>query len=303
MKAGPIALSLLAATAAGAQPPQPQPTVRMMRPPPPAMTGERADVDIQLVESMPTILATVNGRGPYRFGIDTGAPGYLRVTPALASALGLEPVGQALTGDPSGRNPVRVPVYRVDSLAFGGLTYSGISTTALTLPNPRLANLDGIIGIGFFEQLLLTIDYGRLRFSAAPGALPAADGREVVDATLDRGVLISVPLSIGGTVHQVHLDTGNTRHPFFMPAESIAGLPTRGAARSIGVAHTVSQDVQLQAIDLAAPVSVGATRLPIADVGFPAVASVGNIGSRALAGMAVTVDYANRRVRIVPSRP
>jgi hypothetical protein len=302
VKACPIALSLLAATAAGAQPPQPQPMVRMMRPPPPVMTGERADLDIQLVESMPTILATVNGRGPYRFGIDTGAPSYLRVTPALASALGLEPVGQALTGDPSGRNPVRVPVYRVDSLGFGGLTYSGISTTALNLPNPRLADLDGIIGIGFFEQLLLTIDYGRLRLSAAPGALPAADGREVVDATLDRGVLISVPLSIGGTVHQVHLDTGNTRHPFFMPADSIAALPTRGAARSIGVAHTVSQELQLQAIDLAVPVSVGATRLPITDVGFPAVASAGNIGSQALAGMAVTVDYANRRVRIVPSR-
>lgn len=300
-----LAVGLVAATAT-AQPPQPapgpQPMMRMMRPPPPAMAGTRADLAVELVAGMPTILATVNGRGPYRFGIDTGAPGYLRVTPALASALGLEPAGQALTGDPSGRNPVRVPVYRVDSLAFGGLTYSGISTTALTLPNPRLASLDGIIGIGFFEQLLLTIDYGRLRLSAAPGALPAADGREVVDATLDRGVLISVPLSIGGTVHQVHLDTGNTRYPFFMPAEAIAALPTRGAARGIGVAHTVSQEIQLQAIDLAAPVSVGATRLPITDVGFPAVASAGNIGSQALAGMAVTVDYANRRVRIVPSR-
>lgn len=309
MKIRFVALTLLAATTAAGQPapqpqpqPQPQPMARMMRPPPPAMTGTGAELDIELVASMPTILATVNGRGPYRFGVDTGAPGYLRVTPALAEALGLDPVGQALTGDPSGRNPVRVPVYRVDSLAFGGLTYSGISTTALNLPNPRLGQLDGIIGIGFFEQLLLTIDYGRLRLSAAPGALPAADGREVVDATLDRGVFISVPLRVGDTVHQVHLDTGNTRHPFFMPADAIPALPTRGTARSIGVAHTVSQEVQLQAIDLAAPVSVGGTRLAVTEVGFPAIAPPGNIGSLALAGMAVTVDYANRRVRIVPSR-
>jgi hypothetical protein len=302
VKACAIALSLLAATAAGAQPPQPQPMVRMMRPPPPTMTGERADIDIRLVEGLPTILATVNGRGPYRFGIDTGAAGYLRVTPALAEALGLAPVGQALAGDPSGRNPVRVPVYRVDSLAFGGLAFAQISTTALTLPGPRLAGVDGIIGIGFFENLLLTIDYGRLRLRAGPGALPAADGRDVVEISYDRGGLVSLPLGVGTAVHQVHLDTGNTRYPFFMPAEAIASLPTRGTARSIGVAHTVSQEIQLQAIDLAAPVSVGATRLAVTDVGFPSAAATGNIGSLALRGMAVTVDYANRRLRIVPSR-
>lgn len=306
MKVCLVALSLAAATVAGAQPPPPapgpQPMVRMMRPPPPAMSGTSADLDIQLVAGMPTILATVNGRGPYRFGVDTGAAGYLRVTPALAQTLGLEPVGQALAGDPSGRNPVRVPVYRVDSLAFGGLTYSGISTTALSLPSPRLAGIDGIIGIGFFEQQLLTIDYGRLRLSAAPGALPPADGREVVDITLDRGGLVSVPLRVGETVHHVHLDTGNSRHPFFMPADAIPAVPTRGAARGIGVARTVSQEIQLQAIDLAAPASVGATRLAISEVAFPAATSAGNIGSLALVGMALTVDYTNRRVRIVPSR-
>jgi predicted aspartyl protease len=283
------------------QGPQPQRVMRQMRPPPPARTGERADVALRLVAGMPTITAMVNGRGPYRFGVDTGASGYLRVSPELAAALGLEQVGEARAGDPSGRNPISIPVYRVESLAFGGLTYSGISTTPLTLRPPGLAEIDGIIGIGFFETLLLTIDYGGLRLSAGPGALPA-DGRDVVEISYDRGGLISMPLTIGETVHQVHLDTGNTRFPLFMPAESIAALPTRGEAREIGRARTVSQEVSLQAIDLAAPVRVGGTLLPVTAAGFPALGSVGNIGSQALATMAVTVDYANRRLRIVPSR-
>ena len=281
--------------------PQPQRVMRQMRPPPPVRTGERADVALRLVASMPTITATVNGRGPYRFGVDTGASGYLRVTPELAAALGLQPVGEAMAGDPSGRNPIRIPVYRVDSLAFGGLTYAGISTTPLTLRGPSLAGIDGIIGIGFFETMLLTIDYGRLRLSAEPGALPAANGRDVVEISYDRGGLISMPLTIGETVHQVHLDTGNTRFPLFMPEASIAALPTRGEARDIGRARTVSQEVSLRAIDLAAPVRVGATHLPVTAAGFPAVGRVGNIGSPALATMAVTIDYPNRRLRIVPS--
>jgi hypothetical protein len=99
----------------------------------------------------------------------------------------------------------------------------------------------------------------------------------------------------------VHLDTGNTAQPLFLPAEAIAALPTRGEPRAVGRARTVSQEIVLQALDLTVPVSVGATRLPITAVSYPAAAPPGNIGSKALAGMVLTVDYPNRRVRIVPS--
>ena len=303
MKLHVLALGLVAASAAAQPPapaPGPQPMVRrMMRPPPPAMTGTRADLAIELVAGMPTVLATVNGRGPYRFGVDTGAGGYLRVSPALAEALALQPVGEAMAGDPSGLNPIRIPIYRVDSLAFGGLTFTGISTTPLPQLGPRTAQVDGIIGIGFFERLLLTIDYGRLRLSAGPGALPPANGRDVVEATLDRS-LISVPLRIGETPFLVHLDTGNAAAPLFLPADAVAALPTTGEPRSLGRARTVSQAIDIRALDLTQPVTVGTTRLPVTSVGYPAAAPPGNIGSLALAGMALTVDYANRRVRIVP---
>jgi len=306
MLAACAAAMIVAGTAAGQEPPPPgagpRPVVRRMRPPPPVQTGERADVALELVGGMPVISATVNGRGPFRFGVDTGAAGYLRVSPALAESLGLEQVGEAMAGDPSGRNPIRIPIYRVQSLAFGDLTFSGVSTTPLPQLGPRAAQVDGIIGIGFFETMLLTIDYGRLRLSAGPGSLPAANGRDIVETGLDRGIL-TLPLNIGDTVQHVHLDTGNTAQPLFLPAETVATLPTRGEARSIGRARTVSQEIAVQAIDLAAPVSVGTTRLAVASVGFPSASPAGNIGSLALRNMALTVDFANRRLRIVPSAP
>ncbi|HEY5713293.1 MAG TPA: retropepsin-like aspartic protease [Allosphingosinicella sp.] len=300
---GAALLSALAPLQAQQPPPAtgPQPVMRMMRPPPPAMTGERADLAIELAGGMPVVSIMVNGRGPFRFGVDTGAAGYLRVTPALATALGLAQVGEVRAGDPSGRNPVTLPLYRVDSVTLGGLTYSGVSASALSLAGPRGSNIDGIVGIGFFENLLLTIDYGRLRLAAGRGTLPAANGRDVVDFTLDRGVLITLPLRIGDAVHPVHLDTGNTVRPLALPAEIAAALPTSGETRNIGRARTVSQEIVIQERDLTAPVSVGATRLPVTAVSFPSAASPGAIGSLALAGMAVTIDYPNKRLRIVPS--
>lgn len=297
-------IALLAGSLAAQEPPQgggPR-MVRRAAAPPPQRSGERAEVAMRLVNGMPTIEAMVNGRGPYRFGVDTGAPGYLRVSPALAAALGLQPVGQALMGDPGGGPTTPIPIYRVETLAFGGLSYSGVSTTAITLGG-RVAELDGVIGIGFFQELLLTFDYPGGRLTAGPGALAAANGADIVDFTLDRGALTTIPLRVGDAVVQVHLDTGNTRHAFFMPPDAIAGLPTRGQPRGIGVARTVSREFPLQEIDLAAPVRVGTTLLPVSAVAWPAVASVGNIGSLALQNMVVTVDQPNRRVRIVPGGP
>ena len=67
------------------------------------------------------------------------------------------------------------------------------------------------------------------------------------------------------------------------------------------MARTVSQEIPLQEIDLAAPVRVGDDRAA-GDRGRPIRRSrpVGNIGSLALQAMAVTVDQRNRRVRIAP---
>ena len=61
--------------------------------------------------------------------------------------------------------------------------------------------------------------------------------------------------------------------------------------------------MEIKAVDLAVPVRVGDTELPVTSVAYPSVAPPGNLGSLALQTMAVTLDYANARVRIVPSTP
>jgi Aspartyl protease len=296
-------LCLLALSASGAAAAQPVPgpmMVRMAEPPAPPRTGDSTRLAMTLVEGLPTISATINGKGPFRLGVDTGSRGYLRVTPAVAQALGLKQVGEALAVDPSGKDPVRIPVYRTDRLTLGSMSFEQVPTATFTLTR---SGVDGIIGASFFRDLLLTLDYGRLSFSAAKGSLPPADGKNIVDVDLDVGAIPTLPLTIGGWSTRAHLDSGNTRFALFVPADQLSSMPTKGQAHAIGTGHTVTQTIDLQAVDLAAPVLVGQTRLPVASVGFPAAGPIANLGSLALTGMQVTVDEANHRVRIVPSAP
>ncbi len=68
----------------------------------------------------PYVMVTINGRGPFRFVIDTGTGGDALVTPELAAELGLPSVGQATLSDPSGQGGKKVRIVQIDSLNMGG---------------------------------------------------------------------------------------------------------------------------------------------------------------------------------------
>jgi hypothetical protein len=284
----------------GATPPGPegQQVVVRRSAPPAQRIGEHADVAMT-TQGIPTITAMVNGKGPFRFGVDTGASGYLVVKPDVAQTIGLAIVGEAMAADPSGRNPVPVHLYQADSVSFGDLTYKGVSASSISIGGP-MAELDGIVGIAFFRDLLVTLDFGRGRLTAQAGALPPPNDRDVVAATIEPSGLFSLPLRIGDKLEMVHLDTGNGRQALFLPQADMAGLPVSGEPRELGVARTVSQEIHIMGADLAVPVTIGTTRLPITQVAYPSV-TVGNLGSAGLQGLAVTLDAVNGRVRVVAS--
>jgi Aspartyl protease len=273
----------------------PQPPRRM--PPPPATVGDRADIDIDVGEGMPTALLQVNGRGPYRFGIDTGAQGYARVSARLADALGLTPVGEVMTADPSGINARTMPIYGLDKVDFGGLSFTDVTAEHLQLADA----VDGILAIGLFRDLLLTLDYGRSRLVARPGALPNADGATVLSYTPGPGGSVQVPIRIGDLETVLNLDTGAARVGMALPPEKLKQVSTHGHPRAIGRVKTISQEFEVSSIELAAPVKFGALTLPITSATFPSPDRIGVIGSAALRTLAVTIDQRNRRVRIVPS--
>lgn len=159
--------------------------VRREGPPPQAfdhseMTSASTEVSMLSAENL-LVEVRLDGQGPYRFALDTGAAGGGRISRALATKLDLKVVGQAIAGDPSGKNTERIDIVSAGALAIGDATFSGVKLSVRDLPvapGRSEPELDGVLGFGLFKDYLLTLDYPARRVRI--GELPPADGREIL---------------------------------------------------------------------------------------------------------------------------
>jgi hypothetical protein len=112
--------------------------------------------------SRPSIDVTVDGRGPYRFAVETGAA-FTSVTPQMAAAAGLVP---ADTADPA---------VTVGALGIGAARLRDFRVAVLDAPAP---GIDGILGLNAYRDLLLTVDYPAGVVRLERGALEPPNGRD-----------------------------------------------------------------------------------------------------------------------------
>jgi hypothetical protein len=114
----------------------------------------------------PYVMVTINGKGPFRFVIDTGTGGDALVTPELAAELGLPTVGHAMLSDPSGQGGKKAPIVRIPSLEIAGVQFNGIRAVS----HPFFAeagSCEGLLGFTLFRDYLLTLDFPD-RFGSPP---------------------------------------------------------------------------------------------------------------------------------------
>lgn len=288
-------IALLVGIAAGfgfAHAEEERPPIRMELVPP-QPSGGPASVLMEVTQGLPVIDVMMNGRGPFKFAVDTGASGQVHVSAALQVKLGLVQVGEARAADGSGQNVRHVPLVAIDGIAIGNAVFHKV-TGAVT--SPRNGVIDGVIGMGLLRDYLLTLNYPRKAFMLEQGALPPADGKHVFDYQPGRSIII--PVKVGDVEIPTHLDTGNARHPFIVAADLVPRLATRGEPRAIGQAHTISNTVDMFAVNVTAPVRVGDVTLPIKEISYPTVAPGGNLGTLALLGVVLRVDQKNHRVSL-----
>lgn len=155
------------------------------------------------------VVATVvvDGKGPFRFIIDTGA-NQSTISPKLVAALGLHPSATDLLRVAGVTGTAMVPSVRIESLRVGALIIS--HTRLPVIWSPVMAGADGILGAAGLTEDTLSVDFRhntvKIRRADA-AAIPAGYTR--VRATRLYGGLLSVPGEVGQVPITAIIDTGS----------------------------------------------------------------------------------------------
>jgi CubicO group peptidase (beta-lactamase class C family) len=266
--------------------------IRRGPPQAPAKTELARDIAVpaKLVGHRFTVEAKLDGKGPFRFAIDSGSAGMLRITPAIQHALGLAPVGEALSGDPSGKNPQRLPVVRIGAVELGGARFAGVEATV-----SESRDGDGVIGLPLFATLTATLDYPKQRLRLGRQPLAATDPHAIA-FTVEHGVPV-IDIDAGGVALRADVDTGSPA-VFTIPAAWSAKLAFAAPPRVVGGGRTVSNEFEIRAAELRGELRVAGFALRAPRIDLVEVFPVANLGSQFLRRYAVTFDLANHRMAL-----
>jgi hypothetical protein len=199
----------IAAYAPKIQKPQSVPP-REMPPLPPAVIDNALaiggeDINARQVNTRMTVEVNVNGRGPYRFLVDSGADTSvvgLRIARELQLPVGTPVILHGTT------ESALVDTVRVNELSLG----QG-RITDLELPALREDDLggEGMIGIDALVQQRLMMDFEKRVIKAEDARQPAKilDGEIVVTARRQRGQLILTEVTAAGLPVDAVIDTGS----------------------------------------------------------------------------------------------
>lgn len=151
----------------------------------------------------------VNGRGPFRFIVDTGAS-HSTISPGLVHALGLTPsqvpsiVLDGITGS------AQVSAVTIDKLQAGALS---VSATAMPIVwAPVMAGADGILGAAGLTDQSLLVDFQHNRVVISGEVEPAwrAESMRIHGVRITDG-LITLDTRVGAVRVPAVLDTGSER--------------------------------------------------------------------------------------------
>ena len=168
-----------------------------------AIAGQ--DLKARLVDTRLGVYVLVNGRGPYRFIVDSGADTSV-VGARLAESLQLPLTSPAILNGMTARN-------EVDRVKVDQLTLGPVTTRNLELPALREAHVggDGLIGIDALAQQRLMMDFETRTVRVEDASLPEKrfPGAIVITAKRQRGQLILAHVRAGGVSLDAVIDTGS----------------------------------------------------------------------------------------------
>jgi hypothetical protein len=239
-------------------------------------------------KARPIVSMALNGEGPFRFFVDTGAGGNV-VSASLAERLGLERVGTQRIFNPTAGAVSEADLVTVAVAEAGALRLENVQFVAADMP--QLGDCDGVLSIRSLPPGLVTFDFTAGTIRIEPGVLEE-DGAGVMPCEL--APVVSVAGEVDGRPLVFRVDTGspdgitlpgNLARELAFDGELVT-VRERGplVVRSgrlrgtVHIGHMVLENPEVQVVDL--------------------FTDFGNIGSRFLQDKVLTIDRSRELLRV-----
>lgn len=203
---------------------------------------------------------TINGQGPFRFIVDTGA-NRSAVSPRVVARLGLD-TSVAQPMDVHGvTGTAELPAVEFESLRAGEIDLGRVRVPVLS--DSVFAGADGILGVDGLQHTRIEVDFtaDRVQVTRSTGTR-ARSGFMTVPARLEHGGLLLVDGKVGRQKAQVIIDTG--------AGYTLGNLPLRDALLKAGAKQRevseatvigATPDVRPGTTFVAPPVVIGSMKL------------------------------------------
>jgi len=253
---------------------------------------------LELIHGKPFVMVMVNGKGPFRFIIDTGTGAEAFVSPELSDELKLPIFDHVSLSDASKQGGQRVPVVRIQSLQVAGVQFSGVNAVRHVLHGVE-GDCQGLLGFELFRDYLLTIDYPNRRLSLASGNLKPDGEQTVLPFKMPDRIPI-IELQIGPVQIDAQIDSGGTG--LSLP-EGIAGhLKFENNPEFFGIGESLSTRFELRSAKLASDVHLGRYTFTRPFVEINTAFPLANFGSSAMQDFTFTFDQKESLVRFESSK-
>lgn len=209
---------------------------------------------------------TIDGRGPYRFILDTGA-NTSAVARRLVEAVGLQIDPEALIQVNGVTGSAMLPAVRIGTLRAGDIELRNVRLPVLA--DHVFAGADGILGVEGLQAARIDVDFARDRVViTGSGRARASSGSLIVPVRLEKNGLLMASGRVGRVPVQVIIDTGAERTlgnaPLRDAIEHRVSHWNRSETSVIGVTDDVSTATSFVAPDI----SIGKVRLRNLTVAF-----------------------------------
>ena len=252
------------------------------------------------------VSAKLDGKGPFRLVLDTGATGHA-ISPQVAEELGLKVEGSA--GIDTGlKTMASAGLARVGRVEVGGCTLA--DQVFYVAPLPPSVPFQGFLGAEVFRRFAVAVDFRASRLTLTPAdAFDYRGGGAILPLKFYKRDTPQVRATVGGASGWFKLDTGYNDalalFPKFVAAHKLATklAPLRSEQGGATVAGEVGEVsvVRVPAIKLGAVELRDVEAAVYRDAGTTNDAFAGALGTKLLERFNVVIDY--RRARLILEAP